>query len=391
MGHRRARRGRVARREQEPASSRPARSRCTSSRSTVFNKADTPPFEIADDIDTSEEKRLAVSLPRSPPRAAPALAPRAPPHQRRRRAATSTSQGFLELETPFMVKYTPGGARNFLVPSAPAPGQVLRARREPAALQAALHGRGVRPVLPDRQVLPRRGPAPRSPARVHADRRRDVVRQPGRRLPHDGGARLLASGRTCSAIDLNEKYPSGRFPQMPFEESMASYGNDKPDLRFGMQHTDLTDADRRARRRRRAVLEGHRRQVRERRIPARPADRDRQGAARPGRAPTRCRAPSSTSSRSSSRAWAPKGLARAKIDAEGNWTQSPLAKTITPELRAAINAATGREGRRPARLPVRQGEHRADGDGEPARPPREEAGAHPRVRARREVRSSSGS
>ena len=72
-----------------------------------------------------------------------------------------------------MVKYTPGGARNFLVPSRLQPRQVLRARREPAALQAALHGGGVRPLLPDRQVLPRRGPAPRPPARVHPDRRRD--------------------------------------------------------------------------------------------------------------------------------------------------------------------------------------------------------------------------
>ena len=42
-------------------------------------------------------------------------------------------------------------------------------------------------------------------------------------------------------IDLKEWYPSGRFPQMPFEESMGKYGNDKPDLRFDMPHTDLTD------------------------------------------------------------------------------------------------------------------------------------------------------
>src|SRR5205085_8262483 len=35
-------------------------------------------------------------------------------------------------------------------------------------------------------------------------------------------------------IDLKEKYPSGRFPQMPFDESMRRFGNDKPDMRFGM-------------------------------------------------------------------------------------------------------------------------------------------------------------
>src|SRR5262249_45753598 len=41
-------------------------------------------------------------------------------------------------------------------------------------------------------------------------------------------------------IDLTRKYPDGRFPRMRFEESMRRFGNDKPDLRFGMEHTDLT-------------------------------------------------------------------------------------------------------------------------------------------------------
>src|SRR5262249_47473669 len=41
-------------------------------------------------------------------------------------------------------------------------------------------------------------------------------------------------------LDLRELYPSGRFPQMPFYESMAKYGNDKPGLRFGLEHVDLT-------------------------------------------------------------------------------------------------------------------------------------------------------
>jgi aspartyl-tRNA synthetase len=49
----------------------------------------------------------------------------------------------------------------------------------------------------------------------------------------------------------------------------------------------------------------------------------------------------STSSRTSARAWAPSGLARARVADDGTWTQSPLAKSITPALREAINAATG--------------------------------------------------
>ena len=56
---------------------------------------------------------------------------------------------------------------------------VLRAAAEPAALQAAADGGRLRPLLPDHQVLPRRGPARRPPARVHADRRRDLVPRRG--------------------------------------------------------------------------------------------------------------------------------------------------------------------------------------------------------------------
>ena len=205
-----------------------------------------------------------------------------------------------------MVKYTPGGARNFLVPSRMHAGQVLRARREPAALQAALHGGRVRPVLPDREVLPRRGPAPRPAARVHADRRRDVVREPGRRLPRHGRARLHASGRRCSAIDLTTLYPSGALPADAVRgvDGQVRQRQARPALRPAARRPHRPRH--RARRRRRPVLEGHRRQVHERRVPARPAGRDRQGAAHPGEPRASCRARSSTSSRTSSRAWAPR-------------------------------------------------------------------------------------
>ena len=81
----------------------------------------------------------------------------------------------------------------------------------------------------------------RSPARVHADRRRDVVREPGRHLHASMEGLIFAVWKEALGIDLHELYPSGRFPQMPFDESMRNYGNDKPDLRFGMQHIDLTD------------------------------------------------------------------------------------------------------------------------------------------------------
>ena len=101
-----------------------------------------------------------------------------------RRATTSTSNGFSRARDA--VHGEVHARRRAQLPRAvaPQPRQLLRARRVAADLQAALHGRGLRSLLPDRALLPRRGPAPRPAARVHADRRRDVVRARGRRLSH---------------------------------------------------------------------------------------------------------------------------------------------------------------------------------------------------------------
>src|SRR5688500_10184339 len=83
---------------------------------TIFNRADTPPFALEDQSDTREEVRLEHRY----------LDLRRPPLQRALRLRHNvnhatrsylTEQGALEIETPFLVKYTPGGARNFLVPS----------------------------------------------------------------------------------------------------------------------------------------------------------------------------------------------------------------------------------------------------------------------------------
>src|SRR5207248_11190476 len=88
----------------------------------IFNRSETPPFLIEDRIETAEEKRLEYRY----------LDLRRPAVQRplllrsRMNAVTRRvlhERGFLELETPFLVKYTPGGARNFLVPARLQPGK----------------------------------------------------------------------------------------------------------------------------------------------------------------------------------------------------------------------------------------------------------------------------
>jgi aspartyl-tRNA synthetase len=111
---------------------------------------------------------------------------------------------------------------------------------------------------------------------------------------------------------------------------MSKYGNDKPDLRFGMPHVDLT-----------ALVKEHGGGG----VPMMKDAVDQGGIVKALRV-----AAAQPLSRTETdkleeyvRGMGAKGLARAKIADGGEWTQSPLAKGITPELRAAVNAATGAE------------------------------------------------
>ncbi len=139
----------------------------------VLNPSLAPPFQI-DDENLSETTRLTHRV----------LDLRRPAMQRnlmlRYRVAMEVrkfldANGFIDIETPTAdAQHARGCAR---LPGAQprARRAVLRAAAKPAAVQAAADGGRLRPLLPDHQVLPRRGPARRSPARVHADRHRDLV------------------------------------------------------------------------------------------------------------------------------------------------------------------------------------------------------------------------
>jgi aspartyl-tRNA synthetase len=304
----------------------------------VFNKSETPPFEIAESIDTGEEKRLQYRY----------LDLRRPPLQRTLRVRHRIHQvvrryfdeeGFLELETPIMVKYTPGGARNFLVPARMNAGKFYALAESPQLFKQLYMVAGFERYFQIVKCF--RDEAlrlDRQPEFTQIDVEMSFVNQDDVFRAIEG--LVFRVWKEVLGVDLTLLYPSGRFPQMPYAESMRLYGNDKPDLRFELPHTDLTEA---------VVEHGGGGVPFFKPI----ADKFQSGEYRrdlPAEIVKALRVPAELAAKLSRaevdkleefvKGMGAKGLARAKVDAGGGWVQSPLAKNITPELRTAINART---------------------------------------------------
>jgi aspartyl-tRNA synthetase len=303
---------------------------------TVFNKSDTPPFEIADAIDTGEEKRLQfryLDLRRAPLQKTLRLRHRINQVTRRH----FDDSGFLELETPVMVKYTPGGARNFLVPSRLHTGKFYALAESPQLFKQLYMVAGFERYFQIVKCFRDEDPRlDRQPEFTQIDVEMSFVSQDDVFRVIEG--LVFRIWKEVLAIDLTSLYPDGRFPQMPFEESMSKYGNDKPDLRFALPHVDLTDL----------IVEQAGGGVS---FWSAIAEKFSSGQYRrdlPAEIIKAMRIPADLAGKMSRaeldkledfvKGMGAKGLARAKVDAEGGWVQSPLAKMITPELRRAINA-----------------------------------------------------
>ncbi len=310
---------------------------------TVFNRSETPPFAIEDEIDTGEEKRLEYRF----------LDLRRPPLQRTLRVRHRLNQtvrryfderGFIELETPFMVKYTPGGARNFLVPSRLHAGKFYALAESPQLFKqlymVAGFDRYFQIVKCFRDEALR---LDRQPEFTQIDVEMSFVNQDDIFEVIEG--LVFGIWQTVLGINLCDQYPSGAFPRMLYADSMNAFGNDKPDLRFGLSHFDITDL----------VIDFDGGGVPFFRDVAAPFLAGRYRRDLPAEIVKTMKVPSDLAAKLSRaeldkledfvRGMGAKGLARAKVDGAGNWTQSPLAKTISPELRGAVNERSGaREG-----------------------------------------------
>lgn len=304
---------------------------------TVFNRSDTPPFVIEDAVQTHEEKRLEYRyLDLRRPRLQHVFKTRHRINQTTRNFLSDN--GFLELETPVIVKYTPGGARNFLVPSRHHAGKFYSLAESPQLFKQLFMVAGfdryfqiVKCFRDEDQRLDRQ------PEFTQIDLEMSFVNQDDIFGLVEGLVFRLFTD--ALGIDLREVYPKGRFPRMDYDESMQRFGNDKPDLRFGLEQTNLT-----------ALTTAHDGGGIPLLVPI--AEKFKRGEYRPDLPKEIIKAMVVPASANFSRSdiekletyvssMGAKGLARAKVGDDGTWLQSPLAKTVSAEYRQAVNQVTG--------------------------------------------------
>ena len=200
----------------------------------ILNKAQTPPFTIEDESDGGEELRARyryLDLRRNPLKKALELRHRIA-HEVRNYL---DGQGFLEIETPYLIKSTPEGARDFVVPSRMNPGQFYALPQSPQTfkqlLMVAGYDRYFQIVRCFRDEDLR---ADRQPEFTQIDCEMSFVERDDVLDVFEGMMRTLFKNV------LNVEIPNP-IPRMSWFDAMDYYGSDKPDIRFGMKIHEITD------------------------------------------------------------------------------------------------------------------------------------------------------
>ncbi len=198
---------------------------------TVLNASKTPPFTIETETDGGDELRMQyrfLDLRRKPLRDNLALRNRLSIETRK----YMDSLNFFEVETPYLIKSTPEGARDFVVPSRMNEGQFYALPQSPQTFKQLLMVSGydryyqIVKCFRDEDLR-----ADRQPEFTQIDCEMCFVEQEDILDTFEGLIKHLF--KVVKGIDLPP------FPRMDYAEAMSRYGSDKPDIRFGMEFKDL--------------------------------------------------------------------------------------------------------------------------------------------------------
>ena len=205
----------------------------------VLNKSETPPIYIKDDDNVSEDKRLKYRfLDLRKPSMQNNLIMRSKVAQIVRQYLSENN--FLEIETPFLIKPSPEGARDYLVPSRVNPGKFYALPQSPQLFKQILMVSGmdryfqIVKCFRDEDLR-----ADRQPEFTQIDCEMSFVEQDDIINLFEGMTKYLF--KEIRGVELE-----GQFQRMAWADAMKYYGSDKPDLRFGMKFVELMD-----------ILKGH--------------------------------------------------------------------------------------------------------------------------------------
>lgn len=199
----------------------------------LLNAAKTPPFTIEDHTDGGEELRAKyryLDIRRNPVKNNLIFRHKVSMAVRQ----YLSDQGFIDVETPYLIKSTPEGARDFVVPSRMNPGQFYALPQSPQTFKQLLMVGGmdryfqIVKCFRDEDLR-----ADRQPEFTQIDCEMAFVEQEDVLHVFEGLTRHLL--QEVHGIDIKE------FPRMTYAHAMKTYGNDKPDIRFGMEFAELNE------------------------------------------------------------------------------------------------------------------------------------------------------
>ena len=200
---------------------------------TILNESEVPPFTIEDQTDGGEELRMKyryLDIRRNPVKDKLIFR-----HKMAQKIRNYLSEkDFIEVETPVLIKSTPEGARDFVVPSRMNPGQFYALPQSPQTFKQLLMIGGmdryfqIVKCFRDEDLR-----ADRQPEFTQIDCEMAFVEQED--------VLEIFEGMTGTLLkDITGK-DFGKFPRMTFDDAMKKYGNDKPDIRFDMKFVEVNE------------------------------------------------------------------------------------------------------------------------------------------------------